>query len=47
MKRGVQTNCQNEPSYSDHDTVVFTIRDPDYYMDSDCNVKRFDELDKC
>jgi len=45
MKRGPQFNCQNEPSYSDHETVVFSIRHPDYFMDSDCNILKFEDLD--
>ena len=47
MKRGKQYNCQNEPSYSDHETVVFSIRNPDYYLDESgeiCEVKKFSEL---
>jgi hypothetical protein len=46
-KRPKQTNCQNEPSYPDHETVVFSIRFPDYYLgetDGELEVKRWDEL---
>jgi len=45
MKRGKQYNCQNEPSYSDHETVVFSIRHPDYYLeetDGVIEIKKFD-----
>ena len=28
-ERPRQTNCQQEPSYPDHETVVFSIRFPD------------------
>lgn len=46
MTRGKQVNCQNEPSYSHHKTVVFSIRFPDFYMDEENGevvVRKFDD----
>ena len=40
-KRSKQHNCANEPGYPDHETVVFSIRAPDYYLDHNCEVKKF------
>tara|TARA_R110002020_G_scaffold318905_9_gene534562 strand:- start:2540 stop:2692 length:153 start_codon:yes stop_codon:yes gene_type:complete len=45
MERPKQTNCQNEPPYPLHETVLFTIRDPEVYMDKDCNIKKFSDLE--
>jgi len=44
MERGKQYNCQQEPDYSDHETVVFSIRFPDVYLDKDCEVKKFSDI---
>ena len=43
VNRPKQNNCQKEPPYPDHETITMTIRDPDVYMDNDCEVKRFDD----
>lgn len=34
-KRPKQTNCQHEPNYPDYETVVFSIRNPNYYLHED------------
>jgi hypothetical protein len=33
-QRPKQTDCQHEPPYPDHETVLISIRDPDYYMET-------------
>ena len=45
-KRPIQTNCQNEPPYPEHETVVFSIRFPDSYLDKDFKIKKFKDMDK-
>lgn len=48
MHRGKQINCQNEPYYSDHETVVFSIRYPDFYLDEGgkvCEIKKFSDIE--
>lgn len=41
-ERPKQTNCQNEPHYPGHETVVFAFRYPDVYMGNDCNIKKWE-----
>lgn len=46
-ERPKQTNCQQEPAYPDHETVVFSIRFPDYYLhesDNGCEARKWDDL---
>jgi hypothetical protein len=40
MDRPKQINCQQEPGYPDHETVIFSIRYPAVYFDPKaCTVK--------
>ena len=42
MFRSKQTNCQNEPIYSEHKTVVFVIAYPEYTCHTktkECQIK--------
>lgn len=48
-KRPKQTNCQNEPPYPDHETVVFSIIHPEYYLHESeeiCEARKWKDLDK-
>lgn len=45
--RPKQTNCQHEPPYPDHETVVFSIRFPDDYLhesENGCEARKWKDL---
>ena len=46
MDRPEPKDCQNEPSYPGHETVLFSIRSPEYYMDKDCIIKKWEALEE-
>lgn len=49
-KRPAQTNCQQEPPYPDHATVVFTIREPEWTAhaaSSRCAIEEPHRIDDC
>lgn len=50
MKRPRQTNCQQEPSYPEHDTVIASIRYPDLtcHLPTDvCSIEEPHNVSEC
>lgn len=41
MKKEKPKDCQHEPPYPNHKTVVFSIRAPDYYVDK---IEHFEDV---
>ncbi len=50
LKRETPKNCQHEPDYPFHDTVVISFKNPDYCVhkkDIDCNIEYPHKITDC